>query len=135
MKAVFGAVVIVATLVVMGYKLGAFHMEDSAVQYQNMKEAVKEGMSWTEVADIKEPKKFAKYSSDPLKGRLPPQDFDRDLIAKWHKDGNMPFGFIYRYAFGPEHVLEVRFNGEGLCEGTRDGFTAGDILQTKKRRD
>ena len=135
MRVGFGVVVIIATLVVMGYKLGAFHMEGSAEQYNKMKEAVKEGMSWTEVADIKEPKKFAKYSSDPLGGRLPPQAFDRDLIAKWHKEGNMPFGFIYEYAFGPEHVLEVHFDEKGICEGTRDGFTMGDLLQTKKRRD
>lgn len=134
MRVGFGVVVVLVTLIVMAYKLDLFHMEAPEDQYSDMKAAVKEGMSWTDVADIKEPKKFVKYSANPDVGRLPPRAFERELIGNWIKEDKMHFGFIFVYAFGPDYVLEVHFDDSGAFEGTSDAFTMGDLLQTKKRR-
>ena len=123
MKVVFGLIVVIGAGLAGLYYAGVFDI-DPAGDAEAFKNAVKPGMDWTAVADLREPKKVQMYSA--FEGPRSPSDFKRDEFAKRASTGYGD-GFIFPYNFSVDHVYHVYFDGNGKVTEVIKPRTAKDL--------
>ena len=112
------------------YYFGGFATLDPATQGEEFRNAVHEGMTWEQVADVKEPKHFYTYSNNPqsLTGRNLEQPFDRDRLRDVVSNGQAPLGFGFDYIFTGDHAWELAFDSTGKLIGIEKMRTTKDLF-------
>jgi len=128
MKVVLGLIVLIGAIIAVMFGLGLFSSEDPQVTLDNLKNSVKPGMTWQEVADIREPRKFTRVRFNAMGGRTQPEKFDRAKIADCISKGEFSDGFAFEYRFSNAHAAEVIFDSQGTAETVADMVTVGDLL-------
>jgi hypothetical protein len=131
MKAI--GVLIVLVLVVLGgvYLLGGFGSMSPEEQAANLQAAVKPGMTWKEVAEVHEPRRFAAYNFNAMGGHGPEVKYDPDAIEKGVQNGGFQQGFAFFYRFTNAHAYEVSFDPQGTCVDIEKMMTTSDLIQGK----
>lgn len=130
MKALVILIVVGGLALVALYYFGGFADLDPATQGEQFRNAIHEGMTWEEVVDLKEPKKFYAFSSDPssMTGRGPEQDFSRAYVSDILSKGGVPAGFGFDYVFTGDHAYTLTFDGEGKLTYIEKMRTTKDLF-------
>ena len=91
---------------------------------------VQPGMTWQQVVDLKEPKKYAVYSDNPdrMLGHGPSSKFDLDRFTATTQTNTFPLGFFFDYNFDAEHAYRVVFDSQGLVETIEPRMTTADLF-------
>ena len=125
MKVVLGLIVLIGVVIAAMFGLGLFSSEDPQVTLDNLKNSVKPGMTWQQVADVREPRKFTRVRFQAMGGRTQPEKFDRAKIADCISKSEFSQGFTFEYRFSNAHALEVIFDDQGTVEALGDLLTPG----------
>lgn len=128
MKVVLGLIVLVVVVIAAMFGLGLFSAEDPQVTMDNLRNSVKPGMTWEQVAEIREPRKFTRVRFQAMGGRMQPERFDRAKIADAVSKNEFADGFAFEYRFSNAHAMEVVFDSQGTVEGIDNLPTFGDLL-------
>ena len=128
MKAMIVLIVLVGAVIAIAFGLGLFSSEDPQVTLDNLRNAVKPGMTWQEVADVREPRKFTRVRFQAMGGRTAPEKFDRAKIADAISKNEFSQGFAFEYRFSNAHAVEVIFDSQGTVETVAKLATVGDLL-------
>lgn len=131
MKALIILIILGAAGLAALYYFGGFSTLDATAQGQQFRDALYEGMSWGEVADLQEPRKFYPFNDDPqsMTGRSPDQEFKRDEFANMVSNGHLPSGFGFDYNFDSgDHAYELSFDSEGKLYAIGKKTTMKDLL-------
>jgi len=107
---------------------------DPAKEAADFKAAVESGlqqgnMTWEQVADVREPRRFIPIDYSNMTGERQPIDFDRDNLRADLAKGHYADGFKFVYMFTSEEQYEVLFAGSGKAVALNDVFTTGDLLR------
>lgn len=128
MKGLVVLFVLVVAGVAAAYYFGGFSTLDPAAQAKEIQEKVKPGMTWEQVADVKQPRRIYPIDFDTINGEGHPIDFDRGNIANLVSNGSLPNGFLYRFNFSDAHSIGVSFNHEGKVVSVDKLRTAADLF-------
>ena len=111
-------------------KLGGVTSFDPAAGVEQFLADVQPGMTWQQVVDIKEPKKYAVYTDNPdrLLGHGAISKFNADKFAANTQKQSYPLGFFFDYTFDAEHAYRVVFDGQGLVEAIEPQMTTADFF-------
>lgn len=120
--------VLVAVVVALVVKFGGVTGFDPQAGAQEFVQQVKPGMTWQQVVDVKEPKKWGGISYDAMGGRGPIVRFNRDKFASKMTGAGMPDGFIFDYAFDAENIYEVHFDASGTVTSVEVPMRAVDLF-------
>ena len=104
---------------------------DPAAQAAQIQDNVRLGMTWEQVADVREPVRFSPLSSETFNGRRQAQKFNRTSFGSFVKDRQFPEGFVFAYNFSDAHAVEVFFDEQGTVVDVVRPMTAGDLIQGK----
>ena len=128
MKAVLGLIVLIGVVIAAMFGLGLFSSEDPQVTLDNLRNAVKPGMTWQQVADVREPRKFTRVRFSAMGGRTQPEKFDRAKIADAISKNEFATGFAFEYRFSNAHAVEVIFDSQGAVETVAKLATVSDLM-------
>lgn len=130
MKVLLILFVLIVVAVALVVKFGGVTGFDPAAGAEQFVQDVQPGMSWQQVADLKEPKKYAAYSDNPEKisGHGPIVKFDRDAFAGNMQNNAYPLGFFFEYTFDAERAYNVTFDSQGNVETIENRMTTADLL-------
>ena len=112
MKVVIGLMVVGGLVLFLVFQFGVSGM-NTAEQARQFRSNINEDMTWDQVADVREPRKYVRISPASKTGEGHPIDFSRENVAKVVKNQEMAHGFIFRYTFDPENIWNVRFDSQG----------------------
>ena len=90
MKAMLILIVLGVLAVGAVYYVGRIASMDPVQQAEAFCSEVKPGMTWEQVVDLKQPRKYYQYNPDPRShtGKTVAVKFNRDIIAKAVKEGS-----------------------------------------------
>jgi len=118
MKIVIGLLVLGGIVLFLVFQFGASGLS-TAEQAKQFREKVSPGMSWEQVADVKEPRKYIEVSRKAMGGERQPINFKRKAMKKMVSNGALADGFIFRYRFDQEHTWNVVFDSAGTVQAVR----------------
>lgn len=128
MKVLIVLMVLVGAGIAAAYYFGGFTTLDPAAQAQAIRQEVKPGMTWEQVADLHEPNRLYPIDFNTINGEGQPIDFDRANITKLIADGGLPSGFLYKFNFSQAHAVGVTFDGAGKVLSVDDLRTTADLF-------
>ena len=133
MKVVIGLAVVVGlgALIVLG--ILSLLNADQKAPADEIRNSVKPGMTWEQVVDIRQPRKYTLLRMSVPGGKTLPGDFDRDKIAAAVAKGAMAEGFAFEYRFSGSEAVEVVFGADGVVLYVADLPTLGDLLNLSTR--
>lgn len=133
MKILALVIVIGIIALVIGFYFGGVGGFDPAAQAEIIRQQVKRGMTWQQVVEVQEPRKFQTFSTNPNSrtGMHPEQDFDAQKLDQMIKDGKVPEGFVFPYILSNADAIEVTFDGKGEVVSVRDMPTVKDLFEGK----
>lgn len=109
---------------------GGFLGLDPAEQAQAFREQVNEGMTWEQVADVREPREFVSINPNSLSGEGMSRDFQRDRMGDLVADNEqLRHGFIFKYRFDATHHYDVVFSSAGDVVTINEPRTARDLYE------
>lgn len=127
MRWIIGIALIGGCLIAYGMNAGWFSPEDPALVVGRYMTAIQPGMTWEEVADIQEPRKFTPYDYTDEDGISYERPFKRESLREELLDNKHPDGFAWEYHFSAAHALRVEFDRKGEVIGVEKPFTAKDL--------
>ena len=130
MKFMLGLIVCVALVFVALFALGAFEADDPKVQADEIRNTVKPGMTWEQVCEIREPRKYVLGSMTAIDGTSSPIKFDRAEIAEKLAQKKFALGFGFQYLFSSADAVQVMFDEQGQVVSVTDMMTVKDLFNT-----
>ena len=131
MKALLVVFVLVCAVVgaVLYFGLGGF---DPMAEAQDVRASIEPGMDWTQVVEIKRPRKMVVYEpnpeSDNYMAETPPRDFDEATVREAIAEGWYGEGFKFEYNMGNNEAFAVQFDQHGVVTEITELMTFGDLL-------
>lgn len=127
MKGLLVLIVLVGVALWAVYQFGGFSGLDPQQQLAELQQKVQPGMTWEQVADIREPRKFYVYdfTADNPERMV---DFNRTAVADMVKNNGVESGFKYRYTLSEAAVFEVDFDGTGKVVSAGKGRSTADLF-------
>lgn len=110
------------------YQFGGFAELDPATQMAQMEQGVKEGMTWEQVADLREPKKLTVFDFSAEFNPEREMDFNRQQLANMIANNQLDGGFKFRYDFSQAAAYEVYFDETGKVTEHGKGRTVSDLF-------
>ena len=129
MKAMLILVVVVGAVLAVVFYAGGFSGFDAAKQAEEFRASIRPGMTWEQVCDLKEPRKYIAVWE--FGNQSPPTDFDRTAFADLVNKRAMKVGFAFPYRFTSDHHYRVWFDAAGKCEYVKDMLTLNDLATGK----
>lgn len=128
MKALIGLAVAAGLGFLIVWGILSLLNDDQKIPADKIRNSVKLGMTWEQVAEIREPRKYALIRAAAMGGRLSGRKFDRETIAKAVESGGMTEGFAFEYRFSGTEAVEVLFDSGGTVIYVGDLPTINDLL-------
>lgn len=129
MKAFIVLVVLVIVGVWLAYQFGGFKTMDPVAEAEGMRIAVKPGMTWAPVVDLKAPRRYVPVDPKAFTGTRQEVKFDRAVLADTIQNDGFPFGFVFQYHFSQAAAFQVSFDGKGVVEAVEDMKTTKDLYE------
>ena len=130
MKIVFGLLLVGLIAIFAMYKSGMFTVEDPAAVKDMMYKTVKPGMTWVQVANIREPRRMMQLLPESVTGKGAEMPFERDNVEHIVKNNRFPDGFVFEYYFSNANAVQVVFDGKGVVDDVQDLMTMNDLLDS-----
>jgi hypothetical protein len=142
MKAIIVLLVLGALALGGVYMFGGYSNFDPEKQAQELRAAIKPGMTFKQVMKVaqgKNPKYSAINRFEHKEGKEvvyeyregTPVAFDEKKVTQRLRDNEVPHGFVLSYNFSEKTAFAVEFDGDGKVEDIRDLRTMADLLQTR----
>ena len=131
MRWILGLALVGGLLLAYGVKAGWFSPEDPALAVERYLAAIQPGMSWEQVADIREPRDYTPYDFESENGSSYTRKFKRELIREELLDNLYKDGFAWEYHFSAAHALRIDFDRKGNVVAVDKPFTAKDLYDGK----
>lgn len=127
---------LIAILIVLGgigiflmFQFGGYASLDPAEQAETFREQVDRGMTWEQVAEVREPREIVPLRPGTRSGEGMPRDFDREQLTQMIQDDELVSGFMFKYRFDASHHYDVVFDGDGEVRGVNEPATAKDLYE------
>ncbi|MCK4342613.1 MAG: hypothetical protein KAY37_12925 [Phycisphaerae bacterium] len=139
-KVIVILLVLAGLVVFLAYQFGGVATFDPTVEGEALKAKIQPGMTWQQVADLKQPRKYQiiherkkKVGPDEILMLIPGTkiDYDAAYITAGFQNNTMPNGFIFPYHFSAQSAFQVVFNANGVVQEVGDLGTMADLLDTR----
>lgn len=129
MKVLIGLVVVGIIALVLVFQFGGYAGLDPEAQAAEFSEAVERGMTWEEVADLREPGEFVPINPASRTGESQARPFSRSSLANITSDDeNLRHGFKFKYRFDASNHHNVVFDTRGEVQEIYEPRTTQDLL-------
>ena len=130
MKGLVIFIVVGIIALVLVFQFGGYSSLDPAEQAQQFREQVSEGMTWEQVADVREPRRFTAVNPNAMGGQGLERDFDRQSLADDISDNErLRHGFVFLYRFDASHHYDIVFSPQGEVVAVNEPRTAKDLYE------
>ena len=126
MKVLAVLLVVVIAVVAAVLKFGGATGFDPAATVDTFFQEVKPGVTWQQVVDFKEPKRFHRFRDDGSMGSE--VKFKKDSFTSSYATAFPDNGLMFFYAFDAKNQYEVYFDGSGTVTRVEKAMTFSDLV-------
>lgn len=131
MKVIMILIVLAIAVVVGLYYFGGVSTLDPAQQATEFYNGLQTGMSWEQVVQMKEPKKYFLPNPEAMNGRSQPQEYNEQVIRDAIQNDTIPGGFMFDYTFTGDHAWTLNFDSDGKLYSIDPILTTKQLLEGK----